>query len=104
MTIKSWTSPSCIYDDEKHIIVVCIKTTHCPPCERVRPAIEKLAKYYSNAKFYSLNAEHYPRDIKDWDIVHVPTFIVFKNGKVLGRVDGADANELDRILDKIFSR
>jgi thioredoxin 1 len=62
----------------------------CVPCRITKPILEKLASEY-NAKvdFLAVNADE-ARDLSDqFDIVGIPTVLALHEGKVLGRITGA---------------
>jgi len=66
----------------------------CAPCLMVAPAIEEISqKYAGRLKVGKLNVDENPLTSAKYGIQSIPTFIIFKNGKVLGQTAGAMPRE-----------
>jgi thioredoxin 1 len=62
----------------------------CRPCQMVAPAIEEISrKYAGRLKVGKLNVDENPLIIAKYGILSIPTFIIFKEGKVLDETAGA---------------
>jgi thioredoxin 1 len=62
----------------------------CPPCKMVSPIIESLSKEYAGrAKFVKINTDDNPELAQKYDIMSIPTIMVFKNGQVQSSTIGA---------------
>ena len=62
----------------------------CGPCRLVAPVIEGLAKEYSGkVAFGKLNTDENPEVSTRFDIMAIPTLLVFKNGKQVDQIVGA---------------
>lgn len=62
----------------------------CPPCKMIEPVIEKLEKEYSGrVKVGKLNVDRNPLVAGNYKIQGVPTFITFKDGKIVDKVVAA---------------
>jgi thioredoxin 1 len=56
----------------------------------IAPVIDDIAETYSGKlKVCKLNIEESPKTPADYDIMNIPTLLIFKNGDVVGRVTGA---------------
>ena len=54
----------------------------CPACQAIKPKLNQLAnKYRGNTEFFEMNIE-YSESWKNYNVMGIPTVIVFKNGKV----------------------
>ncbi|KAF9225246.1 thioredoxin-like protein [Gyrodon lividus] len=63
----------------------------CAPCKVIKPIFEKLSNDHGGvADFYSVDVDRYDDISQEVRITHMPTFIAFKNGDVLGTVVGAN--------------
>lgn len=83
-------------DFEKEIIqsqipaVVDFYADWCGPCRMVSPVIEALSKEYAGrAKFAKINTDENPEIAERFNIMSIPTIMVFKNGAVASRTVGA---------------
>lgn len=62
----------------------------CGPCRAVAPIVEELAgEYVGKVKFAKLNTDDSPQTPGKYRIMGIPTLIVFKAGKEVGRIVGA---------------
>lgn len=54
----------------------------CMPCVMMAPIIDELSgKFKGKIKFGKVNTEDYPDLAKKFDVVSIPNFILFKDGK-----------------------
>jgi thioredoxin 1 len=73
----------------------------CPPCKMVEPVLDKLKRdYMGKIKIRKLNVDRNPRVASIYHIKGVPTFIIFKDGKVITREVGAKSeNQLRKMIN-----
>ena len=75
----------------------------CPPCRRIGPIFEAMAKDYPSITFAKVDVDNLPEAAGDNQIRSVPTFI-FKNGrKTIGQFAGADDAALKKDLDLLLA-
>ena len=61
----------------------------CPPCQMIAPVLEVISeKYKDEMSFYKINIDENIGIAQKYEITHVPTIIVLKNGKVANRAVG----------------
>lgn len=66
----------------------------CGPCKRVAPVVEQLAAdLCGRAKVVKLNVEEAPQTTAKYDVMSIPTFIVFKNGAAVNQHIGELSKE-----------
>jgi thioredoxin 1 len=74
----------------------------CPPCKAMEPVIERLATRYSGKIIFGkLNTDEESEIATRYDVMSIPTFIVFKNGRPLDTAIGAVG---EVALDKLIQR
>ncbi|MBU1147439.1 MAG: thioredoxin [Candidatus Omnitrophica bacterium] len=62
----------------------------CMPCHMVAPVVEEIAKeYQGKLKVCKLNVDEAGNTASNYNIMGIPTLLIFKNGKVAGKVVGA---------------
>jgi len=62
----------------------------CGPCRRVAPLVEELAgEYEGRVNFYKLNTDDNQKLASSLGIMSIPTLLVFKDGKAVGQIVGA---------------
>ena len=76
----------------------------CGPCRMVAPVIDKLSeKYQGKFKFCKLNVDENPKTAAKFNVMSIPTIMLFKDGKVADTVIGAVPEDtlktkIDRLL------
>ena len=64
----------------------------CGPCKMMDPAIERLAQQYAGKVIFGkLNVDEEPEIATRFDVLSIPTFMIFRSGKPLDAVIGAVA-------------
>ena len=75
-------------------IVVDCWAPWCGPCRMVGPIVEELAKeMQGKIAFAKLNVDENPGTSMKYQIMSIPTLLVFKNGKLVDRIVGAMPKE-----------
>lgn len=75
----------------------------CGPCQMMGPIVDELAKDYEGKKIKigKLNVDENMEVAGKWEVMSVPTFIVFKNGEPVDTLNGGLQKEkLMELLDK----
>lgn len=66
----------------------------CGPCQMVGPIIEELAKEFEGkVKIGKVNVDENPKIAAKYGIMSIPTVILFKQGKEVGRKIGVEGKE-----------
>lgn len=74
----------------------------CPPCLMLGPIIEEIAgEFEGKAKIGKLNVMENPETARKYQIVGIPTIIIFKNGEVAERATGLRSKQA--IIEKLNS-
>jgi thioredoxin 1 len=61
----------------------------CGPCRMVGPVVEEIAGEVKDRKVGKINVDEQPELAMTFQVMSIPTLIVFKNGKVSSKVVGA---------------
>jgi len=76
-------------------VIVDFWASWCMPCKMVAPIFEKLAEKYKNEIIFAkLNVDENSEIASRFNIMSIPTFLVFKNGEVVGNIIGAMPEEV----------
>ncbi len=74
----------------KDPLIVDFWAAWCMPCRIMAPVVEELARDYAGkAVFARVNIDENPNTALRYQIMSIPTFIVFKNGRPAERIVGA---------------
>ncbi len=89
-------------DGYEGVVLVDMSAEWCPPCKMVEPVVEELAaEFAGKVKIGKLNVDQNPATRSRFEITAAPTFILFRNGKVLKRAIGAHSkNQLIKMLNE----
>ncbi|MBU7044349.1 MAG: thioredoxin [Theionarchaea archaeon] len=72
------------------MVVVDFWATWCMPCKMIEPTLEALAKkLQGEVVFARLNVDENPRTSAQFQVMSIPTLIVFKKGAPVKRIVGA---------------
>jgi thioredoxin 1 len=72
------------------LVVVDCWAAWCAPCRMIGPVIEELAKEYAGKiVFGKLNVDTNQKVPTEYQIMSIPTILVFKDGKLVDRFMGA---------------
>ncbi len=76
----------------------------CPPCKMVEPVIEALAQEYDGRlKVGKLHVDQNPKTASRYQIMGVPTFILFQDGGAIDRRTGSQSKtQLLQMLGKVL--
>ncbi len=91
---------------ENKVVVVDCWAEWCSPCHLYEPIFEKVAEKYSGkATFGRLNVDENPKTADRYQVLNIPTTLIFVNGDLVDSVVGAvDEDTLESTLVKYLDR
>ena len=78
----------------------------CAPCKMMEPWVEKVAKEYEGRiRVYKVNVDSNPMAAASYQVLNIPTLLIFKNGAPISSVVGAVpyktlVEKIDSILEE----
>lgn len=84
----------------KCLTVVHFQAAWAPQCEQMNDVMAVLAGEHGSSTFVKLEAEAVPEVSEKYNIASVPTFLFFRAGEQVDRLDGANAPELTKKVQK----
>ncbi|EAQ92870.1 hypothetical protein CHGG_01105 [Chaetomium globosum CBS 148.51] len=76
----------------------------CAPCKQVAPVFEQLSAALSRPNlvtFVKIDTDQQKEVAQAYRVTSLPTFIIFRNGKVADKVQGADPMKLQSVVKKL---
>ncbi|XP_078482852.1 glutaredoxin-3 [Ciona intestinalis] len=83
---------------KKSLVVVHFWAPWAEQCKQMNDVMEELAKKNTNVVFLTIEAEELPEVSVKYQIEAVPTFIFIKNQQKIGKLNGAHAPELTKLV------
>ncbi len=81
-------------------VLVDFWSPNCGPCRMMLPVLEELAEdNASDAKLVKIDVSTNPQIAMKWEVMGVPTFVIFKDGEAVERMSGAQSKA--RLQDSI---
>ncbi|KAK0392493.1 hypothetical protein NLU13_1988 [Sarocladium strictum] len=88
------------------IVVADFFADWCGPCQQIAPLYETLSQSLSRPKlvtFVKINNDEQTELAQQYRVTGLPTFLVFRDGKVIEKVQGANPSELKSVVQKLAS-
>lgn len=76
----------------------------CGPCKMMAPVVKELAEAYAGKiKIGKLNIDENPNTAVQYQVMSIPTFLVFQNGEKVNSMAGAlPRKQLDTMLQQVL--
>lgn len=102
MAIVKVTDADFVSKVESGVQLVDFWATWCGPCKMIAPVLEELAAdYEGKADILKLDVDENPSTAAKYEVMSIPTLIVFKDGQPVDKVVGFQPKEnLAEVLDK----
>lgn len=86
----------------KKLLVLDCYAPWCKFCKMLEPILKQASEDLNsnNINFYKLNTDENLDFAKDYDIMSLPTILIFKEGKVINRKSGfVNAQDLKKLIE-----
>ena len=85
------------------VVIIDFFAEWCMPCLMMSPIVEEMCEKFKKVKFMKVNIDENQALAGKFDVMSIPTLIVFKNGKVAGRITGAlPSNVLEEKIKELL--
>lgn len=69
----------------------------CPDCKVIEPDLPQLEAKYTNYKFISVDRDKFIGICINYDIMGIPSFLVFRDGNQIGSYIGKERKSIEQI-------
>jgi thioredoxin 1 len=87
-TVTDTSFQADVIESEKPVLVD-FWAPWCGPCRMVAPVLEEVAKEQPNLKIVKLNVDENQQTAVNYQVMSIPTLILFRDGKVAKKIVGA---------------
>ena len=82
----------------QRLVFACFYATYCDTCNNLLPHLDVLSKKYENMNFIKIDIDDFCDITENYDIIRLPTLIIFQESKNLDKINGI----IDKDLIEIF--
>ncbi|MEI5907880.1 thioredoxin family protein [Bacillus spongiae] len=71
----------------------------CPDCRRMDMFIDDIINEYSQYTWYELNKDELPELAEKYDVMGIPSLLIFQNGEKKAHLHSAHAKTPDQVIE-----
>ncbi|WP_261303663.1 thioredoxin [Paenibacillus andongensis] len=102
MSVKQISDATFNNEIEAGIVLVDFWAPWCGPCKIIAPILDELsAEIGDAAKIVKINVDDNPESASKYNVMSIPTLLVFKDGQLVDQLVGVQPKEkLKAVIDK----
>ncbi|MRX72102.1 thiol reductase thioredoxin [Bacillus lacus] len=95
-SIKTTEQFNTLIQQPKEVIIK-FYATWCPDCTRMDMFIGDILEEYKNIDWYQINKDDFPEIAEKYQVMGIPSLLIFKNGEKLGHLHSANAKTPEQV-------
>ena len=73
--------------------VVDLFATWCGPCKMLSPILDEISEEITTTKFYKIDVDDNEDVAREYNVMSIPTVLVFENGNLINTIVGLKGKE-----------
>lgn len=74
-------------------VVVDLFATWCGPCKMLSPVLDEISEEITTTKFYKIDVDDNEDIAREYNVMSIPTVLVFENGELTNTIVGLKGKE-----------
>ena len=74
-------------------VVVDLFATWCGPCKMLSPILDEISEEITTTKFYKMDVDDNEDIAREYNVMSIPTILVFENGNLVNTIVGLKPRE-----------
>ncbi len=74
-------------------VVVDLFATWCGPCKMLSPILDEISEEITTTKFYKVDVDDNEDIAREYNVMSIPTVLVFENGELTNTIVGLKSRE-----------
>lgn len=83
----------------EHPVIVKFQADWCPDCRRMDMFIGGIIEEYNNYQWYDVNRDQLPELAEKYEVMGIPSLLVFQNGQKTAHLHSADAKTPEEVQE-----
>ncbi|BDH62766.1 thioredoxin-like protein YdbP [Lysinibacillus sp. PLM2] len=71
----------------------------CPDCTRMNMFIDPIIEEYNQYKWYEINRDDFPELAEKYQVMGIPSLLIYKNGEKLAHLHSANAKSPEQVIE-----
>ncbi|RTQ93128.1 thioredoxin family protein [Lysinibacillus telephonicus] len=71
----------------------------CPDCTRMNMFIDPIIEEYNQYDWYEINRDEFPELAEKYQVMGIPSLLIFKNGEKLAHLHSANAKSPEQVIE-----
>ncbi|PTJ33983.1 thiol reductase thioredoxin [Staphylococcus simulans] len=80
-------------------VIIKFEAGWCPDCRAMDMGIDPIVEKYNDYKWYNVNRDELEDVAQDYEVMGIPSLLVFKNGEKTAHLHSANAKSPEQVED-----
>jgi thiol-disulfide isomerase/thioredoxin len=80
-------------------VIVKFHADWCPDCRRMDMFMDEIMEEFGQYKWYDINKDEFPEIAEKYDVMGIPSLLVYKNGEKIAHLHSANAKTPEQVTE-----